>query len=351
MTDRDSHRRDFLKLAAGAAAGSTTLSPIIAKALDLPTHGGTGTIKDVEHVVILMQENRSFDHYFGTMRGVRGYGDPRPVVLPSGDPVWLQPGKDGAVGPFHMDTKTTSAQTIDSLDHSWKGSNARWAHHDVWIAAKGPLTMGHFKRADVPFYHALADAFTICDGYHASIFGPTSPNRLFLFTGTSGLAVGYATSTAITNSVIELNETADPARDASYFKAFTWTTYAERLQGAGISWRVYQEYNNYGDNSLSFFANFRGLPPEHELYKRGRAWSPGSSAANADTSQGEHLVAQFEADVAAGTLPQVSWIVAETAVGASGIHAGRRRISDRPANRRPDRQPRGLGQDGAVPEL
>jgi len=309
MSDRDAHRRDFLKLAAGAAAGSAGLPPVIAKALDLPARGGTGTIKDVEHVVILMQENRSFDHYFGTLRGVRGYGDPRPVILPNGDPVWLQPGKDGAVGPFHMDTRTTSAQTIESLDHSWKGSNKRWANHDAWIAAKGPLTMGHFTRDDVPFYHALADAFTICDGYHASIFGPTSPNRLFLFTGTSGLAVGSTSSTAITNSIIELNETADPARDSSYFKAFTWTTYAERLQAAGISWQVYQEYNNYGDNSLSFFANFRGLDPQHELYKRGRAWSPGSNAANADTSQGEHLVAQFEADVAAGTLPQVSWIV------------------------------------------
>jgi len=309
MADLDARRRDFLKLAAGAAAGAGSLSPVIAKALDLPARGGTGTIQDVEHVVILMQENRSFDHYFGTLRGVRGYGDPRPIRLPNGDPVWLQPSRDGAVGPFHLDAKTTSAQSIKSLDHSWKGTNARWRHHDAWIAAKGPMTMGHFTRADVPFYHALADAFTICDGYHASIFGPTSPNRLFLFTGTSGLAVGDTSSTAVWNSVVELSETADPANDSKRFKGFTWTTYAERLQAAGVSWRVYQEYNNYGDNSLSFFANFRGVAPDSPLYQRGRAWSPGSNAANADTSQGEHLVAQFEADVASGRLPQVSWIV------------------------------------------
>jgi phospholipase C len=311
MSDRNERRRDFLKLAAGAAAGSAGLSPVIAKALDLPARRATGTIKDVEHVVILMQENRSFDHYFGTLRGVRGYGDPRPIRLPSGAPVWQQPGKAGqsAVGPFHLDTKTTSAQTIQSLDHSWKGTNARWRNHDAWVPAKGPMTMGYFTRADIPFYYALADAFTICDGYHCSIFGPTSPNRLFLFTGTSGLAVGAQDSTVVTNSVLELSETADPANDSKRFKGFTWPTYAERLQAAGVSWQVYQEYNNYGDNSLSFFANFRGIGPEHELYKRGRAWSPGSNAGNAATSQGEHLVAQFEADVAADRLPQVSWIV------------------------------------------
>jgi phospholipase C len=309
MREVDGRRRDFLKLAAGAAAGSSALAPIIAEALDLPANRATGTIKDVEHVVILMQENRSFDHYFGTLRGVRGYGDPRPITLPNGDPVWLQPSKSGAVGPFHLDSQTTSAQTIQSLDHSWKGSNARWRHHDAWIPAKGPMTMGHFRREDVPFYHALADAFTICDSYHASIFGPTSPNRLFLFTGTSGLAVGSTASTTVTNSVIELSETADPANDSKRFKGFGWTTYAERLQAAGISWQVYQEYNNYGDNSLSYFANFRGIGPDDELYKRGRAWSPGSNAENARTSQGDYLVAQFAADVAAGRLPQVSWIV------------------------------------------
>src|SRR5258705_9944699 len=105
MTDEAGDRRDFLKLAAGAALGSAALTPAIAQALALPANRVTGTIRDVEHVVILMQENRSFDHYFGTLAGVRGYGDPRPVELPSGEPVWRQPGKDGApaVGPFRLD--------------------------------------------------------------------------------------------------------------------------------------------------------------------------------------------------------------------------------------------------------
>ena len=173
-------RRGFLKTV--ALAGSAAALPLaIRQALALPASGRTGTIKDVEHVVILMQENRSFDHYFGTLRGVRGYGDPRTPLLPSGKPVWFQPSSthaDGYVAPFHMDTAQTKAQCLESLDHSWKGSQDRWKNNDAWIGAKGPMTMGHFTRGDIPFYHALADAFTICDAYHCSIFGPTNPNRL-----------------------------------------------------------------------------------------------------------------------------------------------------------------------------
>jgi phospholipase C len=310
VVDRWEERRRFLQLAAGAA-GAAALPPGIAKALSLPAARVTGTIADVQHVVILMQENRSFDHYFGTLRGVRGYGDPRPIALPTGQSVWKQPAKDGAstVSPFHLDPSSTRAETMFSLDHSWKGSHARWKHHDAWVPAKGPLTMGYFTRADLPFHYALADAFTVCDAYHCSIFGPTNPNRLFLFTGTSGLAAGDESRIVITNPPEEKNETADPAKDSPEFKGLAWPTYAERLQAAGVTWGVYQEYDNYGDNGLSYFANFRGIGPDSTLYRKGRAWSPGSSADNAKTSDGEHLVAQFAADVAADRLPQVSWIV------------------------------------------
>jgi len=311
MSEKPNDRRAFLQLAAGAALGVSALPPGVAKALELPANKVTGTIKDVEHVVILMQENRSFDHYFGTLRGVRGFGDPRPIDLPGGQPVWRQPTKDGAstIGPFHLDTSTTRAETMYDLDHSWKGSHARWKHHDAWVPTKTPLTMGYFNRADVPFYYALADAFTICDAYHCSIFGPTSPNRLYLFTGTSGLAAGDDSKIVIRNPPEEKNNNANPAEDSPEFKGLTWPTYAERLQAAGISWKVYQEYENYADNSLAYFANFRGIEPDSVLYRRGRAWSPGSTPQNAKESDGDHLIAQFAGDVAADRLPQVSWIV------------------------------------------
>ena len=305
-------RRSFLKtIAALTAAG--TLPPSIAKAMALPANSRSGSIADVEHIVILMQENRSFDHYFGTLRGVRGYGDPRPVGLRTGNSVFHQPTADGTatVLPFRMDSTTTSGPLIKSLDHSWKGDAAEWANYDVWIKHKTPLTMGYFTRADIPFYHALADAFTVGDAYYASLHGPTNPNRMFLFSGTSGLSVGDAGPQSVGNAD-DGNWTGDMARDKPGFAAAGWRTYAERLQAAGISWRLYQEFDNFGDNSLAYFKNFRGLAVDHPLACRGRAIVPGSTAANAAASSSQHLVDAFAADVAADRLPQVSWLVAPT---------------------------------------
>src|SRR5262252_3482528 len=97
MSRRD--RRSFLKLA-GASALGAALPLDMTRLLAIPAHTRTGTIADVEHIVVLMQENRSFDHYFGTLRGVRGFGDPRAVALRSGEPVWYQPSPGGDVLPY-----------------------------------------------------------------------------------------------------------------------------------------------------------------------------------------------------------------------------------------------------------
>ena len=96
------------------------------------------------------------------------------------------------------------------------------------------------------------------------------------------------------------------SRDKPTFAGHKWSTYAERLQEKGIGWHVYQEYDNYGDNSLPSFANFRNLDRDSELYKRGRDWVAGSTQDNAYTSRGEHLIAAFAKDVREGTLPAVS---------------------------------------------
>jgi len=305
-------RREFLKQAAGTAAAAAAW-PELARALAIPAHRASRTIQDVKHVVILMQENRAFDHYFGTMRGVRGFGDPRPIALPSGLPVWYQPDPSATAGhvlPFHLDGQATRAQVMDSLDHNWKGSHERWKRHDAWVPAKSRLTMGYFTRAELPFYYALADAFTVCDAYHCSIFGPTNPNRMFLFTGTNGLTAGETGPLAVMNPPTEPNESADMAKDNPAFAGFGWMTYAERLQAAGVSWKVYQEYDNYGDNALAYCRAFRGIDRNSPLHRRGRDWAPGSTPQNAKTSRGEHLVGAFAKDIAAGTLPEVSWIVA-----------------------------------------
>src|ERR1700743_2834036 len=135
---RDS-RRSFLKLTAGAA-GVSLLPPNLRAVLADRAPAKTGTIRDVEHVVIFMQENRSFDHYFGALRGVRGFDDPWAVRLPDGAPVWAQRQwpQDGGelILPYRFDTLRTGAERISSLDHSWRGSYDRWKRYDVWMPEK-----------------------------------------------------------------------------------------------------------------------------------------------------------------------------------------------------------------------
>src|SRR5262249_50455624 len=147
----------------------------------------------------------------------------------------IAPGVTDAVLPFRFDAARSSAEGIASLDHSWKAQHNLWKNHDAWIPVKTKLTMGYFQRDDIPFYYALADAFTICDAYHASVFGPTGPNRLFLFSGTSG-----AGPEAVEN-IDDGNWSADSAQDHADFSGFAWTSYAERLEQAGVSWKIYQE--------------------------------------------------------------------------------------------------------------
>ena len=219
-----------------------------------------------------MQENRSFDHAFGMLRGVRGFNDPRAVTLPDQKPVWLQSNAAGETyAPFWLDIKGSKATWLGSLPHSWTDqSDARnHGNHDGWLDAKGshhkgcvgmPLTMGYYNRDDLPFYYALADAFTICDQNFCSSLTATTPNRLHLWTGT-----------------IRENQSADSAAnvrnsDVDYGSTAMWKTFPERLEAAGVSWRVYQNelsvasglageadawLANFGDNPLEFFDQYR----------------------------------------------------------------------------------------------
>ena len=109
-------RRDFLKFSAGlagATAATALLPESIRKALAIEPNTVTGTIQDVQHIVVFMQENRSFDHYLGHLSGVRGYNDRFPVTLPNGKPVWFQPRQEdtsSVIAPFRYDT-TNRAST------------------------------------------------------------------------------------------------------------------------------------------------------------------------------------------------------------------------------------------------
>jgi phospholipase C len=308
-------RRDFLRLSAIGAGTLGLIPPSIRKAIAIPANNAKGSIMDVEHVVIHMQENRSFDHYFGTLNGVRGFGDPRAIRLPGGLPVWRQPSRqhaDGYVMPFHGDSAVTRAYTVDGSGQSHQdnltilnnGRFDRWGH-------TGELhkRLVYYTAQDLPFYYALASAFTVCDHFHCSTLTQTYPNRLHLWSGCNGGGkVGGDPN--MTNDGTDETPTSNMADDKP-FAAYTWTTYAERLQDAGISWKVYQEYDNFNDNLLALFKNFRNMDKNSPLYRNGRSWVSENDPdpANRRRSDGEQLVQAFRRDLAAGSLPQVSWIV------------------------------------------
>lgn len=296
----DSGRRAFLKSAAAAAgslAAFEALPASIRKALAIPAHAGTGTLNDVAHIVVLMQENRSFDHYLGHLSGVRGVNDRFPARLPGGRTVWQQPQggfASGTIAPFHLDTRTTNAQCIGDLDHGWRRTHAAidGGRQDGWVRNKTAMTMGYHLRRDIPFHYALADAFTVCDHYFCSLPGPTHPNRMFLMTGTNDPS-GKGGGPLINNH--------DPVSFPSE-PGFTWPTYPERLEKAGISWRVYQEgtnghdayHGNFGLNVLANFKRYIDAQPGSALHER---------AMTART------LTQFAQDVKRGELPQVSWLL------------------------------------------
>ena len=241
-------RRSFIKkasLLSGSVGLMGVLPASIQKALAIDPAPGS-TWMDAEHVVFLMQENRSFDHTYGTLQGVRGYNDPRAISLPNKNKVWLQSNKEGQTfAPFHLDIKNTKATWMHSLPHSWSNQvDARNnGHYDQWLAAKHsgvaeyaamPLTMGYHTREDIPFYYALADAFTVCDQHFCSSLTGTTPNRLYFWTGTILEQPNEQAKAHVWNE------------DSDYDRWVNWTSFPERLEDNGIGWKIYQNEISVG---------------------------------------------------------------------------------------------------------
>lgn len=336
-------RRRFMALGAGAvgaAAVGSLLPPSLQAALASPVP--PGGLDSIEHIVLLMQENRAFDHYFGTLRGVRGFGDRNALTLRTGRTVYEQPDRDSVVVPYPIrdaaGAQRMDTQNVDALDHEWAGGQAAVAAgwHDGWIPAKTAATMAHYDRQDIPFQFELAESFTVCDAYHCSVPTSTAPNRNYWVSGYTGFEADG--SRAVTNDSY-----------MPWHGGYTWTTVPERLETAGVSWRTYQEWDNFTDNNLEYFVRFKNivhallghpvlvpyqfptlaalyaalplLPaevqdlllrcldegvarldgPDRRLYDRAlRRERPGT------------LADVFRADVEAGTLPQVSYLVPST---------------------------------------
>ena len=258
-------RRAFLGLAAatgaaavtGAAAMHRDAGSVIERALRSDPNG-VGSLGDIDHIVLLMQENRSFDHYFGTMSGVRGFDDMTgsQAAQRYGGRVRL---------PFHLDTAQYPSLDPDILNdpsHSWQTQHAVWNQGamDAWmsahVATDGPLladeVMGYFERSDIPTHYELADAFTVCDHYFSSVLGPTAPNRMYWMTGTidpDGLGGGPIT---------------DDAKSVPH-GTLNWRTYPENLQDAGVSWKV---YNSGARRQHTEFSGCSSTSGRSEIHRR-----------------------------------------------------------------------------------
>ncbi|MBV9884926.1 MAG: phospholipase [Acidobacteria bacterium] len=253
-------------------------------------------LTDIEHVVILIQENRSFDHYFGSYRGVRGYSD-QSLAFQQPNPSNTTSPPIGALLPFHLDTTTTNAACTHDITHDWVSQHQSWnsGAMDGFVTSRvaanandAVLTMGYYNRQDIPYYYALADAFTICDNYFCSVIGPTDPNRLYTMAASidpDGKNGGPVLETIVTN------------RSAFYGK-LTYATMPEQLQARGISWKIYSSPDEtilngiLSDNVLSYFQQYQN--PSSVLHQN---------------AFGPQFPTDFIADIASGNLPQVSWLV------------------------------------------
>jgi phospholipase C len=290
-------RREWLRVAgktSATACGLALLPLSIQKALAIPPDRVSGTLNDVQHVVILMQENRSFDHYFGTMSGVRGFGDRILVPQSSGNTVWSQSDGTREILPFHLDTQTTAAMRVPGTPHSWPDAQQAWnqGRFGQWPRFKQFQSMGYYEADDIPFQRALAEAFTICDAHHCSVQSGTLANRTVFMTGTNFMPGMTSPAEAQSEAVID-----NTSNRGQQYGPCAWTTYPERLQAAGISWRIYHDPKDNFDGLLAPWEAFAA-------YQKARAGDP-----LYDNAMTRWPLAALEQHVMEGTLPQVSWIV------------------------------------------
>jgi len=293
-------RRELIKMAAatGAAGLTGSLLNSCGGRPGIPTPPGTPTcakITDIDHIVILIQENRSFDHYFGSYRGARGFSD-HSAAFNQPYPANTSSSPAGVLLPFHLDTTQTNAACTHDITHDWIPQHQSWDNGamDGFVTSRlsinpndAVLSMGYYTRADLPYYYAVADAFTLCDNYCCSVIGPTDPNRLYTMAASidpDGKNGGPLLQTLVNNR-------------ATMFGKLTYTTMPEQLQASGISWKIYSspDANAFGaletDNVLPYFKNFQD--PSTTLYKN---------------AFGPQFPTDFVADALSGNLPQVSWI-------------------------------------------
>ncbi|HSZ41505.1 MAG TPA: alkaline phosphatase family protein [Trebonia sp.] len=303
-------RRGFVA-SASAVAGAAGLAGVLPERL---AEAATMSPKEfnlsqVKHIVYLMQENRSFDHYFGTFPGARGFSDPTAIRQSNGRSVFQQSdpsNPDGYLEPWHMSTITSGAAAVPSLSHDWRDQHAawNWGRNDRWLYthvasdgdSNGSFTMGHYEQEDIPFHWALAKAFTLADNYHCAVLGPTDPNRLVWMNGNNDPQGLYG----------------GPCLETSTPNPLTFISGAEVLWNAGYT---VKSYADVGYCTWAWFKNFINHDVDEALYNLALAsgtlfgdGTPGGIGDPTNPTMATVANLNFEEDCANGVLPDVSYI-------------------------------------------
>lgn len=218
-------RRTLLK-GVGALGLAGLASPLLSA---IEAAAATRASTPLSTLVIDMQENRSFDTYYGFAPFAGKFGVPNGYSQPDGS--------GGRVAPYHF----TSLATPD-IGHSWNATHKEWdgGAMDGFFTTDGINCMGYYSAQDLPFYYSLFDTSTLCGNYFCSVMGPTWPNRFYWASGTSG---------GITTNGIW------------GFGVFDYPIILDLLDAAGVTWNVYNigfdtvPFGN-SDNVLLFWNNF-----------------------------------------------------------------------------------------------
>ncbi|TVY36356.1 Non-hemolytic phospholipase C [Lachnellula subtilissima] len=264
-----------------------------------------GSIADIEHVVLFMQENRAFDHYFGTMAGVRGFSDPN-VQVNSGKAVWQQDVNSALTTsasyllPWYLNYQggdfLEATQCMVAGDNGWQDNHAalNGGLNNHWATNNTPWSWGHYRRSDIPVQFGIADGWTVGDMYQESIISSTNPNRVAWASGSINVPGSPQTESEGGYPYIDNNET--PGCETGGFNCYplSWKTTAEHYQDANVSWDVFQDADNFDDNPLAWFKQFQDALPGNQLSNKGMV---GSS------------LDEFYNRASNGTLPAISYII------------------------------------------
>lgn len=252
-------------------AGTLTLSKTMASMSENSTN-------PINHVLIACQENRSFDEYFGYYPKAGRFGIPANYSQPDGN--------GGSVTPRHHLFPVSW-----DISHTWQAVHGEWNHGAMngFVTTNGRATLAYYDGSDLPYYYALADAFTLCGNYFCSQLGPTVPNRLALVAGTSG---GITT-------------------DGLQAGSLDWPIIVDLLDAHKVSWKCYR----LGIDTLHSVEHYNPFV----YFKR---WQ--------NDARLNFTEADYYADLAAGTLPQVSFLITEFLVSEhppASIHMGQEKMA------------------------